>query len=90
MRAPFAAILGGDYGAYVRLIRAVFLPVWATIFVTRGFFRAWRAARREGVDMSVALDQWQTMLQAEADQEAEREARMQEVREAMRGMPPPP
>jgi len=40
--------------------------------------------------MSVALDQWRATLQAEADQEAEREARMQEVREAMKGMPPPP
>jgi hypothetical protein len=71
----------------VRIIRAILLPLQATVFGIRELLHAHGVSRREAVDMGEALDRRSAELQSEADEEAERDEWRRRVFE---GMPPPP
>ena len=71
----------------MRIIRAILLPLQATVFVIRELLQANRVSRHEAVDVGEALDRRIAELQSEADEEAERDELRRRVFE---GMPPPP
>lgn len=71
----------------VRIVRAICLPVLATVFVMRSLFEAYRVSRQEHIGVGEALDRQRAELQAEADEEANRE---EWRRNLFEGMPPPP
>lgn len=71
----------------VRLVRVIALPIRATVFLIREFREAFRLSRREGIDVSEALERRSAELQVEADQEADRK---EWRRRLFEGMPPPP
>lgn len=71
----------------VRIVRVITLPLQASVFVISELRQAYRAARHDGVDVGEALDRRIAALEAEAEEEAERDEVRRRVFE---GMPPPP